>query len=567
MRILYVLRFAATAVASLVLVCVSFSSAQAASTITQTSIKGGVGACTGGNQPCGGPSSYGFVDPDITVQYNAQVENGSGQIIPPGGSVSCGQQITLQCLPHQDDDISWFTTGGADDSPYGTWNTLGSSCIDKYFAFLDTVGQTGGYIFANLSFQYPTQNITGTTQLMNCTTLADGCSMTCTAVNTGTSPVTVPVAFSYSSTNGTFYGSLLSGVNHGTIAQNSTSDQVVTGGRCISSSLPMSIRNVASAEYQYLSSTQGVFWTAFWGTPNPMTTVTVPAAQIAYPITITPSTTSSSPQCAAPTTTTTTPPPTCTGNSCLPTPPTVTSAGTQTCTLNTAFTINFTATDPQNQAIQYQISWNGDGSVNQVVPASGYVPSGTTESATRTYTVAGSQTVQVRAVNSSGAVSPWTTFTFNCSAAATTGQGNQCSAGNICQGSKLCQEDASCNIDPNSCQTCAYGCGSGACLGAPSPTLSIKAVPSLVQQASTTKVSWSATNVTSCNITGTNGDGSGSNATGLWGCTGLQCLSTTTMQSTPIQNQTIYTLMCTEFDNSTSSKQAVVNVVPIFQEK
>jgi len=178
--------------------------------------------------------------------------------------------------------------------------------------------------------------------------------------------------------------------------------------------------------------------------------------------------------------------------------------------------------------------------------------------------MAGPETVEVRAVDSDGLVSPWATFTFNCTAGQT---GNQCTAGNICQGTKLCYEDASCNIDPNSCQTCAYGCGSGACLPPPSPTISIKAVPSLVQQASTTQVTWSATNVTSCNISGNNGDGTGSNATGLWGCNGAACENAITQTSSPLQDQTIYTLMCTEFDNSTTSKQAIVNVVPVFQEK
>jgi hypothetical protein len=180
--------------------------------------------------------------------------------------------------------------------------------------------------------------------------------------------------------------------------------------------------------------------------------------------------------------------------------------------LNSAFTINFTATDPQNLAIQYQVSWNGDGTVNQIVPASGYVPSGTVETATRTFVTTGSHTIEVRAENTDGILSPWATFTFSC-AAGNGLQGDQCTAGPVCQDNQLCQEDASCTVDPTSCTTCAYGCSGNACLPPPSPVLSISAVPDLVQQASTTMVSWSAQNVTSCSVSGTNGDGTGGNTT------------------------------------------------------
>jgi hypothetical protein len=394
--------------------------------------------------------------------------------------------------------------------------------------------------------------------------------MTCTA-NASGSPVNVPLSFNYSSVRGTFYGSVLERDTLTTTEDNTASldaYEASAANKCLISNAPMLIRNVSASVLSEMSvaAQQQYFWAAFAQAPNIGPSIPIPAATIPYPITITPAANAGN---TTATNNNNNGNNTCTGNSCLPSAPTITSAGSQTCTLNTAFTINFTATDPQNQAIMYQISWNGDGTVNQDVPASGYVPSGTTESATRTYTMAGPETVEVRAVNSSGLVSPWATFTFNCTAAAATTQPNQCTAGAVCQNNKLCQEDASCNIDPNSCQTCAYGCGSGACLPPPTPTLSLKAVPSLVQQASTTQVTWSATNVSSCNITGTNGDGTGSNATGLWGCTGLQCVNTSnpSVTSSPIENQTIYTIMCTALDNSTSSQQAVVNVVPIFQEK
>jgi hypothetical protein len=98
---------------------------------------------------------FAFEEPSVSVQYQASITDASGQVIAPGGSVSCGTKITLQCLPHKDQDISWFSQGGSYDSPYGTWNTTGSSCDDKYYVVSDVRGQRRGDIYANLSLPYP----------------------------------------------------------------------------------------------------------------------------------------------------------------------------------------------------------------------------------------------------------------------------------------------------------------------------------------------------------------------------------------------------------------------------
>jgi hypothetical protein len=119
---------------------ISFSFTFAASTIVQDNVKGFVACQTGAGSNNEGCSSGGgttgdafeFVDPSISVQYQATVVDSAGQVIPPGGSVSCGTQVTLKCLPHQNNDISWFTPGGTYDSPYGTWETTGSSCTDQF---------------------------------------------------------------------------------------------------------------------------------------------------------------------------------------------------------------------------------------------------------------------------------------------------------------------------------------------------------------------------------------------------------------------------------------------------
>lgn len=76
----------------------------------------------------------------------------------------------------------------------------------------------------------------------------------------------------------------------------------------------------------------------------------------------------------------------------------------------------------------------------------------------------------------------------------------------------------------------------------------------------TTQVYWNVDNVTNCRVTSTNGDswpgpGSGPFTSGPSG-----------KQSKPIDQQTVFTLSCTELDGSVVRESAAVNIVPIFQE-
>jgi len=145
------------------------------------------------------------------------------------------------------------------------------------------------------------------------------------------------------------------------------------------------------------------------------------------------------------------------------------------------------------------------------------------------------------------------------SQASTTPQVPQCqnTQGYYCQGNDLYYRDAECNETFQ--QTCSYSCSNGACVPPPAPQgdlsggAAIAVSPSIVQTGTGTVVSWSVQNVSSCSVTGTNGD-SWSGASG-------------TEPSKPIINQTIYTLSCTGLDNSNFTQTATVNIIPIFQEK
>lgn len=82
---------------------------------------------------------------------------------------------------------------------------------------------------------------------------------------------------------------------------------------------------------------------------------------------------------------------------------------------------------------------------------------------------------------------------------------------------------------------------------------SIEAKPSIVSSGSTSKVSWSATGVASCSVSGTNGD--------AW--TGATGSSTTK----PIIQKTTYTLRCVATDEEVLTATADVNVIPKYQEQ
>ena len=240
-----------------------------------------------------------------------------------------------------------------------------------------------------------------------------------------------------------------------------------------------------------------------------------------------------------------------------PTKPVVTAGA---CTVGTTFTVSFTSTDPNGGQLRYGIDWDADGTIDQFAPSSGYVNSGTTLTASRTYSLSGQKQIQVVAINDQGAQSPWTTYSPSICAcpAGYTLQGNSCVLANQCATPPHCSG----NDLINSCtgatiQTCSLGCASGACNTAPAPSATLNATPSLVHSGDISTISWSAINVASCAVRGTNGDS--------W--TGTSSSGKT---SQPILAQTIYTLHCIGVSGSNPSsidKQAIVNIVPQFNEK
>lgn len=78
------------------------------------------------------------------------------------------------------------------------------------------------------------------------------------------------------------------------------------------------------------------------------------------------------------------------------------------------FAVPFTvrATDADDDDLRYHFDWDRDGSVDQVLPGTGYVPTGTPVSVAYTWSVTGPYTFLVRAEDTSGRFSPATTHSI-----------------------------------------------------------------------------------------------------------------------------------------------------------
>tara|TARA_A100001015_G_scaffold157045_1_gene174254 strand:- start:910 stop:1794 length:885 start_codon:yes stop_codon:yes gene_type:complete len=105
-----------------------------------------------------------------------------------------------------------------------------------------------------------------------------------------------------------------------------------------------------------------------------------------------------------------------------------------TCVIGTAApSIIVSATDPQNYNIRYQIDTGADGTIDQYVPASGYVASGSSQEVSLLYTNAGAQTVRVRAEAEPRVVATSNTYPVGVDCNGGHCWNNQSTADKVCQ--------------------------------------------------------------------------------------------------------------------------------------
>ncbi len=144
-----------------------------------------------------------------------------------------------------------------------------------------------------------------------------------------------------------------------------------------------------------------------------------------------------------------------------------------------------------------------------------------------------------------------------------------CGTGNICVGTSLYNRsgvvvNGSC--EQSLVQLNAPACSSGTFV-APTPSATIRAVPLLLTAGTTTVVSWRAKYVSNCSVSGTNADGTVNSHDTTSGSKGVWVGLTGQKTSSPIRDQTIYTLTCTAENGSPFAQSVTVNIVPTFQEQ
>ncbi len=130
-----------------------------------------------------------------------------------------------------------------------------------------------------------------------------------------------------------------------------------------------------------------------------------------------------------------------------------------------------------------------------------------------------------------------------------------CAPGYYCDGNQIFQQYETCATRPLTVCDPPTFCSSGAsvCI---TPSLSVtqhlKAIPSLVRRNGTTKLSWAVTGATNCTVSGNGDSWSG--------------LSGAKLVSSPIIQQTVYTLTCSRIGGGVYTETATVNLVPVWVE-
>ncbi|MBI4068331.1 hypothetical protein HY413_02910 [Candidatus Kaiserbacteria bacterium] len=454
------------------------------------------------------PNYFSLSNINVQVSYHANATNLATGASICSGTVAVGDRVRFAPQPYAYTDIYWFGSGGANDSPYGDWllqagqPPLENMCADKNLVYIQPIWRAGygpRDHYVDLSVNPPdARTVTVPQNLFSCGSPASDGSVTCTATTAGSGLAT----FNFGSTYGILYKTYQD--------------------------------PYYAPAHPY---TEQCTWDdPLYTLPDGNTyTLSVPAQSISCPITV----------IAA------------SGNP--PTPPQLTSGGS--CIVGAAQNISMTSTDPDSDTLRYGIDWDADGSVDQFVPPSGYVPSGTTQTVSRTYSIAGTKTLKVMAQDSNGLTSGWASVSFSC--ADTASSAGQCTDNIDNDGDGLIDsKDPDCAASGGTSEFTAVPPPTTPPPGIPSADLRLS-VPSLIGRGKSVQVVWSADNVSSClPVTGTNGD---SFAQLSFGTSFFSPIGGRT--SAPITARTTYALSCSDLNGVTRFKTGTVNIQPSFRER
>ncbi|MEK9151692.1 MAG: hypothetical protein AAB547_03595 [Patescibacteria group bacterium] len=364
----------------------------AAKSVMWTEQKEGFGS--GGSASLGTVSVY---NPIFQVTYTANVRNlDTDTLLQDDDTVPIGARIRFEPKPYEDTDTFWFRTGGVYDSPYGyfTENAAPPSAAQRCS---DADILTGGTWFASFTVAPPPT--ISVLQSGSANLSCDNSGREC-IVNSGG---TIKSRVSFQNTIGKVYIFYTgSAVDYG---------KIVGSYRCGLNPHGTGGDTEHGSTYRLTIPTQTIPFILNAG-DNGKTAANRP-----------------------------------------PTTPVIT--GPTLGKTGIPYSFSALSTDPDNDTIRYGFDWNNDTTVDQWLPADGYVNSGVSQSGSRTWSLEGANTFKVLAQDSKNANSPWVSHTITLT---------YCSP----------EEGNACTTSPNSCGMTSTGTISctGAC-SAVTPTESL----------------------------------------------------------------------------------------------
>jgi len=579
-------------------------------------------------------SGFGAAGSDLAVEINHEArvyDAATGTQIENGAVLTPGKQVRLEFTPLVPENIFWFATGYSLDSPYGEWRagatapsrvqstngginskhvtcdardyansitlddwsrwegcmaTMRKECAEAewdeitneevctayYYQnpysgqYLDEAGASQtcimqgygprtGYrfdVYAPLVMNPPTRTF-DYGGLTGCTTTtpseAGGLAVLCTVPNTPAAALTP--TFKYGETYGYFYYRYRDDRNMNYSGQPGPHARNYGGPGCYGNNIPLhKVRDEVKNSPNYDPfDERGLRVSQVEDEPF---TVEVPEITIPFSFTVA-----------------------SVGNP--PAVPTITGPTQGLPSTNHSF--SFTSTDPDGNTIRYGVDWNNDGVLDQWLPALGYVTSGTSQNASRSWPSDGSRTFRVLAQDSNNNSSAWATHTiaigtppsctFGSSATIIQGQSTaltwSCTGANSCTGSGFTAggSSGSVSVTPSSSTSYGLSCtGTGGTTSVPPVTVTVGCpmdlsgdlVPAVdrVREGTGTTLTWNATGVnTSCTISGPNVNQTVAGAS-------CNAASAGPVSTGNLTTQAIYRLTC----DGVEVDRAIVNVQP-----
>jgi hypothetical protein len=485
----------------------------------------------------------GLSNPNITIGYDVRVLDAQSGSEITDGRVALNQNIVLKFEKYVSDNIFWFGTGYSMDSPYGAWSVNAAppprvanrvTCESKDYVVRYTYqsGQPLIFdIFVPFQVHPPERSIVPASLTgLTCEALeqkSDGTlQMPCRVTTEG---VLTPT-FKFEQTYGKFY-----------YRYNDNRDLGEFGNPGCHGN------NIAMAK---IGTPAGGAVANSESTMHPAYVVRIPAKEIPIELIAGTGTQPSTPILNCP----------------------------STVTVGSRIEVSLSSTDPANNQVRYGIDWDTANPTREVTSGwTPYVSSGTSQTLTKTggYTSAGTYEIFAQSQNSVGQYSGWrmcrVTVTSNTPACSDGLDNNNnglidypndpgcSSAGDSSEAVAQCSD----GIDNDGNGLIDYP-GDTGCSSAlddiegdsTAQSVSLAADPTRVKRDTRTTLTWTVSQggALDCTLSGTNNDS--------WQIS----TQTGSVQSSPILDETTYTLRCAQQNRSPLSTSVVVKILPTFQE-